>query len=544
MFKSFLLFVLLQCAGIAAAFACTNIIVGKKASLDGSTFVTYSCDSYGMYGYIHHFPAAKHPKGTKIKIYDRDTNKYHGEVDEVETTYNVIGHINEFQVSIAETTFGGREELVNPSGILDYGNLIYLALQRSKTAREAIKVMGKLVEEYGYCSEGETYSIADPNEVWIMEMMGKGADEKGAVWVAVRIPDDAIAVHANQSRIHRFMQYDKKVCMYSKDVVSFAKKKGYYSGKDADFDFANAYCPLDFSGARFCEARVWAVYNRWTDGMERYFDYSDGKDLSAEPLPLFIQPKTPVSLHDVENAMRDQYEGTPLDVTKDVGAGAFLTPYRPRPLQWEYEGKKYFNERPVGTAQSAFVFIAQMRAHLPNPVGGVLWFANDDAKMTPFTPVYCGVTSIPECFAPNQGADDVTFSLKSAYWVCNWVSNMVYPRFSMMYEDLMKARDELDNGFINAQEAVEKKALEMEDCRAYLTTYSKEAAEKMMARWLDLGKFLIVKYNDMVVKPESDGVFQRTSEGIGAPVKNVGYPEVTRKRIVEETGEKFRVPEK
>lgn len=542
-YNRILLLCLTLFASCIAADACTNIIVGRKASVDGSTFITYSCDSYGAYGFIRHFPAGKHPKGTKIKVYDRDNNKYHGEIDEAPETYNVVGHINEFQVSIAETTFGGREELVNPSGILDYGNLIYYALQRSKTAREAIKTMGELVDKYGYCSEGETYSIADPNEVWIMEMVGKTASEKGAVWVAVRIPDGCIAAHANQSRIHRFMQYDKKDCMYSKDVVSFARKKGYYTGKDADFDFANAYCPINFSGARFCEARVWSIYNQCTEGMDKYFDYSAGLDLKAEPLPLFIKPKSLLSLRDVETSMRDQYEGTPLDMTKDPGAGAFLMPYRPRPLTWEYKDKKYFNERPVATPQSAFVFVAQMRAKMPNPVGGVLWFANDDAKMAPFTPVYCCVNSIPECYAPNMGADDITFSFKSAFWVCNWVSNMVYPRYWMMFDDLKKVRDELDNGYLASQDEVEKKALGMGDCKDFLTSYSKEAADKMMKRWLDLGKFLIVKYNDMVVKPETDGKFLRNNEGMGAPVKNVGYPDETKERILKETRTKFMIPE-
>ena len=535
--------------GIMSSEACSNIIVGRKASTDGSCFITYSCDSYGSYGFIRHFAAGKHPKGEKIKIYDRDNNKYHGEIDQVAETYNVVGHINEHQLSIGETTFGGREELVDTKGALDYGNLIYLALQRAKTAREAIKVMAALVEKYGYCSEGETYSIADTKEAWIMEMIGKGPDEKGAVWVAVRIPDDCVCAHANQSRIHRFMQYDKKDCLYSKDVVSFARKRGYFTGKDEEFDFANAYCPINFDGARFCEARVWSIYKNWADGMDSYFNYSAGLDLKAEPLPLFVKPNKPISLNDVQNAMRDQYEGTELDMTKDVGAGAFLMPYRPRPLTWEYNGKKYFNERPVATPQSAFVFVAQMRDNMPNPLGGVLWFANDDAKTTPFTPVYCCVNSIPECYAPEKGADDVTFSLKSAFWVCNWVANMVYPRFSMMFDDLKKARDEVENECLAQQNEVEKKARELYDknaveCANYLTEYSKTAADKMMKRWIKLGQFLIVKYNDMVMKPENNGVFERTPEGMGGKVINVGFPDATKERIIKETGTKFEMPEK
>lgn len=526
--------------------ACSNLIVGRNASTDGSVIVSYSADSYGCYGIMQHFSAGKHPKGAVRKIYNWETDKYVGDIEEAAETFNVIGNINEHQVTIAETTFGGREELVDTTAFLDYGSMIYIALQRSKTAREAIKVMTDLVNKYGYASEGESFTIADPREAWIMEMVGKGAGSKGAVWVAVRIPDDCIAAHANQSRIHRFMQYDKENCMYAKDVVSFARKKGYYKGKDEDFDFANAYCPLDFGGARYCEARAWSFFNHWATGMDKYFDYASGRNLKAEPFPLFVKPKTKLSVQDIQASMRDQYEGTPLNMTKDAGSGAYISPYRPRPLEWEYKGKKYFNERPLGTQQSSFVFVSQMRSSLPDAIGGVIWFANDDSKTTPFTPVYCCATEAPACYTKKYG-DDVTFSFKSAFWVCNWVSNMVYPRFSLMFDDVKKAQTELENHYFTHQKEIESKAEALyasnkKEAVDFLTDYSIESANRMMERWIKLAEFLIVKYNDMVVKPETDGVFKRTPEGLGAPVKSVGYPEETKERIVKETGDKYLIP--
>lgn len=541
-----LFFILLFFIGYAYSWSCTNFIVGKDASVDGSVMVSYSADSYGCCGIMQHFPAGKHEKGTKRKVYHWESNRYLGEIAEAPETYNVVGNMNEFQLTIGETTFGGRKELVDTTGIIDYGSLIYITLQRAKTAREAIKVMTSLVNEYGYCSEGESFSICDPNEAWIMEMVGKGPGNKGALWVAVRIPDDCISGHANQSRIHKFMQYDKKNCIYSKDVISFARKKGLYSGKDADFDFANTYCPLDFFGARACEARVWSFYNIWVDGMDKYLDYAMGVNLEAEPMALYYKPKAKLSVHDVETAMRNQYEGTPMDMTKDPGAGTYISPYRPRPLTWEYKGVKYFNERPVGTQQSSFTFVSQMRSFLPDCIGGVLWFGNDDSKMVAYTPVYCCATSVPDCYTKKYG-DDVTFSFKSAFWVCNWVANMVYPRFSLLYPDLEKKRDELEKKFFDKQKSVEDIALKKykEDkaqAVKYLTTYSRVSAEGMLNQWVNLGKFLIVKYNDFVVKPEDNGVFFRTVDGIGERVKSVGFPEETRKNIIEQTGDRFRVP--
>mgnify|MGYP005756246923 FL=1 len=529
--------------------ACTNIIVGKKASKDGSVFVSYSADSYGAYGVMQHYNASTHKKGDKRIVRDWETNKYLGEIDEAPITYNVVGNINEFQLTIAETTFGGREELVDTTGIIDYGSLIYITLQRAKTAREAIKIMDELVNRYGYCSEGETFSIADPNEAFIMEMVGKAGKERGAVWVAVRIPDEAVCVHANQSRIHQFLKLPKQQVLYSKDVISFARKMKLYEGKDIDFDFAKTYCPLNFDGARYCEARVWTVYNRFAKGMEKYLDYASGNNIDATPLPLYIYPDRPVSFDDVMSAMGDHYENTPFDMTNDPGAGPYLSPYRPRPLAWKYNEQTYFNERPVGTQQSSFSFISQMRSSLPNPIGGILWFANDDAHTSPYTPVYCCVREVPSCYTLKYG-NAVKFSLKSAFWVQNWVSNMVYPRYSQVYPDVKRVIDELHQKHFTAQNNIETTAQDLyktnpENSIAFLTKYSNRMAEEMMTRWVELGWYLVVKHNDMVEKVDTpDGSFEVASEGadtINAKVKNVGYPQKTRKNIVDLTKDKYLV---
>ena len=534
---------------VSEAEACSNFIVGKKASVDGSVMCSYSADDYGMFQNLCHYPAAKHAKGEMRKIFDWDSNKYHGEIPEAAETYNVIGNINEWQVTIGETTYGGREEMVDSTGIMDYGSLIYVALQRSKTAREAIKVMTTLANTYGYNSGGETFTICDPNEAWIMEMMGKGAGSKGAVWVALRIPDDAICAHANQSRIGKFNMKDKKNVMYAKDVVSFARSKGWFKGKDADFSWKMAYAKPDFSGRRFCDARAWAMLNHFYD-MSPYLDWALGKNPDAQDMPLWVVPNKKVSVQDVENVMRDHYEGTPLSVAdgSDIGGGIWEMPYRPTPLMYKVDGKQYFNERPVSTQQTGFVFVSQMRSWLPREIGGVFWFANDDANMAAFTPVYCSMTERPECYN-TPGTDALHFSKKNAYWVCNMTSNMVYPRYSLMFPSLKEVRDSLDNSYFAAQAGVEKKAQELyaqnpQAAVKYLNDYSVEKAQQMLARWNQLFEFMVVKYNDMIIKPtDKNGTFKKTPYGLGATPVRPGYPEKFAKQLVKQSGDKFLVPE-
>jgi len=529
------------------AMACTNFIVGKKASLDGSVICSYSADSYGMFQGLAHYPAGKHPKGTMRQVYDWDTNKYGGEILEAEETYNVIGNINEWQVTIGETTFGGREEMVDTTGIIDYGSLIYIALQRSKTAREAIDVMTSLVEKYGYNSEGETFTICDPNEAWIMEMMGCASDrkiEKGrTVWVALRIPDDMICGHANQSRITKFNMKDKENVRYSKNVVSYARKMGWFKGKDEDFSYNAAYAAPDFSGRRICDARVWQFFNRYADGMDRYIPWAEGKDANAEAMPLWVKPNKKLTVQDVEAAMRDHFENTPFSLDQDMGGGIWEMPYRPTPLYFKVDGKEYFNERPVSTQQAGFVFVSQMRSWLPRQVGGCFWFANDDGNMVPFTPVYCCATESPRPYN-TPGADDLNFSMDNAFWVQNWVSNMVYPRYSMLFPGLKEVRDSLDNSYFRAQKEVEDKALTLDEAARtkYLTAYTAQKADQMLARWRQLATYLIVKYNDMTIKPEENGQFTRTKYGLGSTVKRPGYSQKYARELVKQTGEKFQKP--
>ena len=528
---------------VVNGWACTNFIVGKKASADGSVIVSYSADSYGMFGWLYHYPAATHPDGAMRDIHDWDTGKYLGQIKEAKQTYNVVGNMNEYQVTIGETTFGGRPELVDTTGIMDYGSLIYVALQRSRTAKEAIKVMTDLVKEYGYYSSGESFSIADPNEAWIMEMIGKGPGIKGAVWVAVRIPDDCIAAHANQSRIHKFNLNDKDNCLYSPDVISFAREKGYFTGKNSDFSFADAYCPLDFSGLRFCEARVWSFYNMFskTTG-EAYLPYILGK--SKEPMPLYIKADSKLSVRDVQRAMRDHYEGTPLDITNDMGAGPFETPYRLSPLTFKVDGVEYFNERPISTQQSAFSFVAQMRANLPDPVGGVLWFGLDDANMTVFTPVYCCTDRIPVPYAEGNG-DCITFSWDSAFWIYNWVADMIRPRYSLMIDDMRAVQKELEDTFESAQSGIESAALKLyqEDpvkAKDFLTNYTDMTARTTVDRWKKLAEFLIVRYNDGARKLVKNGKIVAPATGNTAPLERPGYPEEFLKELVKATGDRYK----
>lgn len=538
----------LMLVAVSSGYACTNLIVGKKASTDGSVICTYSADDYGMFSGLCHYPASKHPKGEMRKIYDWDTKEYHGEIAEAQETYNVIGNINEYQVTIAETTYGGREEMVDTTGILDYGSLIYVALQRSKTAREAIRVMTSLVEKYGYCSGGETFTICDPNEAWIMEMMGMGPGSRSAVWVAMRIPDNAICAHANQSRIGKFPLNDKDNVIYSKNTIKYARKMGWFSGRDEDFSWKMVYAKPDFGGRRFCDARVWSFFRHYDDGFDRYLPWALGKDPDAEDMPLWIVPNKKISVQDVESCMRDHYEGTALAIdTLDMGGGIWQMPYRPTPLTYTVNGKNYFNERPISTQQSAFTFVSQMRSWLPREIGGVLWFGNDDANMIAYTPVYCGNTVQPECYNTSE-ADAVTFSDKNAFWVCNWVSNMVYPRYGQMFPSLKAVRDSLENKYFVNQESIEAKAMTLyaSDKTAaikYLNDYSNEQAQQMLERWKSLAIYLIVKYNDMAEKPDDNGVFRRTKTGNGARVKRTGYPVSFAKEYIKTTGDKYLAPE-
>lgn len=524
----------------SGAFACSNLIVGKKASVDGSVMVSYNADDYGMFGHLCHYPAGTHPKGTMRQIYDWDSGVYHGEIEEAPVTYNVIGNINEFQLSIGETTYGGREEMVDSTGILDYGSLIYVTLQRAKTAREAISVMTSLVEKYGYNSEGETFSICDPNEAWIMEMQGTGAGSKGVVWVAMRIPDDAICAHANQSRIGKFNMKDKKNVLYSKNVISYARKMGWFNGKDSDFSWKNTYAFPDFSGRRFCDARVWSFFNHYADDFDRYLPWALGKDKDAEDMPLWIVPNRKLSVADVENGMRDHYEGTALALdTTSIGGGIYEMPYRPTPLTFTVDGKQYFNERPISTQQTAFTFVSQLRSWLPREIGGVLWFGNDDANMVAYTPVYCGNTVQPACYN-TKGADAVTFSSDNAFWLCNMVSNMVYPRYSQLFPELKAVRDSLETSYFANQTSIEKQAADLYQADKaaalkLLNNYSNAKADEMLANWKRLATRIIVKYNDMAVKKEKDGKLLQS-------VTRPGYPISFGRKLVKETGDWYAVP--
>lgn len=511
--------------------ACTNFIVTKGASSDGSVMITYTADSFHFYGELYHFPAAVYSDGAWLEIHEWDTGKYLGRIPQARVTYNVIGNMNEHQVVIGETTFGGREELVDPKGIIDYGSLMYIALQRSKTAREAIKVMTDLIAEFGYYSSGESFSVADANEAWILEMIGKGEGNTGTVWVAVRIPDGYISGHANQARITTFPLNDPDNCLYSPDVISFAKEKGYFKGKDSDFSFSDAYAPLDFGAIRFCDARVWSLFRRCNSEMDKYSSYIEGESL--ERMPLYIKPEKKLSVHDVMHLMRDHYEGTELDMTVGVAAGPYDMPYRWRPLTWEYEGVEYFNERPISTPQTGFSFVSQARAHLPNEVGGVLWFGVDDTYFTVYSPMYASMTKTPYNFSKGVGSLS-QFTWDAAFWVFNFVSNFSYPRFSVIVNDVKMVQNELEGYFLANQKTTEETALSLlknsrGEAIEYLTNYSIGSAEKTYTRWKRLGEELLLKNIDGISKTE---FFQP---------KNIGYPDHFKKRIVDESGDKLKM---
>ena len=513
----------------SAADACTNLLVGKAASADGSTIITYAADSHTLFGDLQYLPAADHAPGAMRKVIDWDSGRLLGEIPEVAHTYAVVGNMNEHQVTIGESTWGGREELWDTTGqsIIDYGSLIYIALQRSKTAREAIKVMTDLVAQYGYASEGESFSIGDPNEIWVMDMIGKGPGEKGAVWVAIRIPDDCISGHANNPRIWSIPLKDKKNCMYSKDVISFARKKGLYTGKDADFQFAPVYANIDFGALRGCDARVWSYFNRFHQGMDAYLPFINGKK-GAEVMPLYIKPDRKVSVRDMQDMMRDHYEGTPFDMTKDPGATAdYGVPYRWRPMDFEVDGVKYSQERAIATQQTGWVYVAQMRSWMPDEVGGCFWFGVDDANTAVFVPMYCCITQVPESY--RQGKSDMlTLDWDHAFWVNNWVANQAYHRYNQMIGDIRKVQGGLEDGFAKRQPAIEAQAtalLTTDRAAAIdlLTEYSCNAGQEATRAYKKLGEFLFVKYLDGNVKKEKDGVFERTATGMPEFPDQPGY---------------------
>lgn len=532
--------VLLSCM---EAIACTGLLVGKKASVDGSVMISYAADSHTLYGELYRWPAAKWPKGSMLDIYEWDTNKFLGKIPQVEETYSVVGNMNEHQLAITESTFGGREELIDSTGIMDYGSLIYVTLQRCKTAREAIKTMTDLVKEYGYYSTGESFSIADKNEVWIMEMIGKGVGNKGAVWVAIRIPDDCISAHANQSRIQQIPFDDKENCIYSPDVVSFAREKGYFKGKDKDFSFQQAYCPYDFGGLRGCEARVWSFFRKYDKSMDQYTDLIKG-DATKKPMPLYIKPDRLLSVQDVQACMRDHYEGTDLDMTKDAGAGPYKVPYRWRPSRFEVDGQLYTNERAIATQQTGFVIVPQLRSWLPDAIGGILWFGVDDADMAVFTPLYCSIQASPECYRVGNG-DMMNFSWTSAFWIHNWVANMAYHKYSYMIKDIRLVQQELENGFQETLPAIDKAAQELynkdpKEAVKFLTWYSTTTADQTTERWKKLGEYLLVKYIDGNMKKEKDGKFMQNGYGLSEYPEFPGYDEEFYRNIVKSAGERLK----
>ncbi|MCY1045277.1 C69 family dipeptidase [Corallococcus sp. bb12-1] len=517
--------------------ACTSMLVTKGATTDGSTFITYSADSHELYGELYHTPARRHAAGAQRDIVEWDTGKFLGRIKELPATYSVVGNMNEHQLSISESTFTGRKELEGPSGLIDYGSLIYVALERAKTAREAIQVMTDLVAEYGYASTGETFSIADPKEAWLLEMIGKGAGQKGAVWVARKLPDGVISAHANQARIRQFPLGDPATTLYSPDVITFARAKGWYTGADKDFSFADTYHPLDFGGQRFGEGRVWSIFRRAAPSLKLGLEYADGADLNKR-LPLWVKPDKKVSVQDAMALMRDHFEGTALDMSKDVGAGPYAAPYRWRPMTWDVDGKNYVHERAISTQQTGFSFVAQMRGSLPDAIGGVLWFGVDDTFTTVYTPMYAGIRQVPKNFS--QGvASRGDFSWDSSFWVFNWVSNQAYGRWSDMIVDVQKAQGELEGQFLADQANVESIAQTLykrtpEQARQYLTEYSLQQGDKVHARWRKLGEQLLVKYIDGNVRDATgkvnhpryqDAWYRRIAADNGARLESREKPE-------------------
>jgi dipeptidase len=562
---------------VRATDACTNFLVTKGASKNGSVMITYSADSHTLYGELYYWPSRDYPAGSMMDIYEWDTYKYRGKIRQVSHTYSVVGNMNEHQVAIGETTYGGNETMVDTTAIMDYGSLIYITLQRAKNAREAIKVMCELVSEYGYASEGESFSISDPNEAWIFEIIGKGRGNKGAVWVARLIPDGYICAHANQARIQTFpLATGKKnsiaitskdlsrifdpivECVYAYDVIDVARANKLFTGTDQQFSFSDTYQPITFSGARWCEMRVWAFFRAVNNEMDQYINYVSGHDLSKR-MPLWVKPNRKISEADMMSFMRDHLEGTPFDMRKDIGAGPFGSPYRWRPLTWKVtddpKAQEYTNERAVATQQTGFVFVAESRNWLPDPIGGIFWFGVDDANTTVFNPMYCGITEVPECFLASYNlssikagnGDMLTYSPTSAFWLFNRVANMCYSRYDLMSADAIKVQKQIEVKYISEVTSIDEaaKKLYADDvwkAREYLTDYSLKCARNTFDNWKSLSEFLLVKYMDGNIKKEKDGKFERTSTGYPVYPLQPGYSDSWKKSVIQDTGDKLLVP--
>lgn len=542
--KNTIFLLLMLAMGVKTSDACTNFLVTRGASADGSTMITYAADSHVLYGELYYRPAASWPVGTMMDIREWDTGRYLGKIPQATYTYSVIGNMNEHQLTIGETTYGGRSELRNRDGIMDYGSLIWVTLQRAKTAREAITVMVDLCEKHGYYSSGESFSIADPNEVWIFEIIGKGQGRKGILYVARRIPDGYISAHANQARITTFPLNDPDNCIYAPDVITFARDKGWFDGKDEDFSFRDTYAPLDFGGMRGCEARVWAFFNKVSSEMDQYVDYAMGYD-ATNPMPLWIKPDRKLSAQDLMAFMGDHYEGTPMDMTKDLGAGPFECPYRWRPMYFEVDGQQYLNERAIATQQTGFSFVTQSRSWLPDPVGGIFWFGVDDAATTQYVPMYCGIQDIPISFQEGNG-DMLEYSESAAFWVFNLVSNFCYLRYNYMVEDVKLVQKKLTDKFAASIPAIDEAAVALfkQDeslGRQFLTDYSIQAADLTFREWKKLSEYLLVKYIDGNIKKEKDGRFLDNGTGVSVGPDQPGYPESWKRMVKDDAGETLKV---
>ena len=535
---------------ISPAFACTNFIITKGASTDGSIMVTYAADSHQLYGALYKHNALRNGKGM-MDVTEWDSGKYLGQIPQVKQTYSTVGNMNEHSLIITETTYGGRSELYDPKGIMDYGSLIYIALQRAKTAREAIEVIADLANTYGYASSGESFSIADTEEAWIMELIGKGPDNKGIVWVARRIPDGYISAHANQARITTFPLNDKENCLYAEDVISFAREKGYFAGSDEEFSFCDAYAPADFGALRGCEARVWAFFRTFAEGMDRYLPYAMGHEIDMKDrMPLWVKPTEKISPKQVFDAMRDHYEGTPMDMTTDLGAGGHNLPYRWRPMSFEVDGVTYTNERATATQQTGFWMVGQAR---PGKVG-ILWFGVDDAATSCLTPIYCNTTEVPQCFAENNGSSMLEIGDDSAFWVFNRVTNFAYMRYDMISADIRKVVDKWENTMLERVAEVDARiaTLSAKNQRRALTSFSTTTAQTMFESWKRLDKYLLIKYVDGNVKSEHKDVLSYVIDGnasaahfvengngkqIPDKIQFPGYSEKWKRAIAEDNGE-------